>query len=232
VLIHGNASFPWPPPHGYVESIRTNLERFGGMSLDNGRIWNWWLRDFMWRVPIEVAVERVVAWPDLVCAGDATVYGEPLPVDPPPSQPPPKNGTGPRINHRRAARRARRQPNVLLGWVGADGYPMVVPVEVANAGADGIALSARPGLVPSGSRRAGLTAHTFGRYTHGQTLRKHTGWMTVSPDETAVTYAPHTGSGYWFPASKRLFFIVAGAGTRLGARGARRTGFLTKEPHA
>ena len=45
----------------------------------------------------------------------------------------PRNGTAPRINHGRAAERASGLPHALLGWVGADGFPLTVPVEVAGS---------------------------------------------------------------------------------------------------
>ena len=226
VLVQGKASFPWPPPADYVASIAEQFRKFGGFAHDNGRLANWWLRDFLWRVPIDVAIERVVVWPDLRCAGEPTVFGPSLPASSPASQAAPRHGTGPRVDHRRAARRARRQPHALLGWVGADGYPVMVPVGVGEAGTAGISLGAESGLVPPGGRRAGLTAHAFARYTHGQTLRKYTGWLDVSPDGSTITYAPHTEAGYRFPASKALFMAVAGGGTRLGVRRARRSGFL------
>src|SRR5205807_2404027 len=71
---------------------------------DIGRLRKRWLRAFALRVAIEVAVERIVVWPDLACAGTPEVYGAPLPAQPPPQAPPAK-GTGPRIDHRRAANR-------------------------------------------------------------------------------------------------------------------------------
>ena len=49
-------------------------------------------------------------------------------------------GTGPRIDHRRAARRAARLPDTLLGWVGADGFPLVTPVSALRPVENGIVL--------------------------------------------------------------------------------------------
>ena len=226
VLLQGRASFPWPPPSDYVKSIQDVFEESDGLAWDNGPILNWWLRDWMWRVPIDVAVDRVVVWPDVACGGEPEVHGPPLPPEPPPSQREPKNGTEPRVNHRRAARRLARQPSLLLGWTGSDGYPVIAPVRVQGVDDHGISLAAAPGLVPPGSRRAGLTGHAFARYTHGQTLRKHTGWLDVAADGVGMKYAPHTTAGYWFPASKLLFATVAGGATRLGVRRGRRAGFI------
>jgi hypothetical protein len=222
VLVQGRATFPWPPPRNYVATISQNIERFGGITPTAGRIWTWWMRDFLWRVPI-----NIIVWADHTCTGPPTVYGARCPTENPATQTPPKNGTAPRLNPRRAARRARSMPHILLGWVGADGFPMIVPVDVHHPRRDGLALRSPAALLPPGSRRAGLTAHRFSRYTWGQTLRKHTGWLEVNdPTSSTASYAPHTYRGYSFPPSKLLFTIVAGAVTRLGVRQARRAGYL------
>jgi hypothetical protein len=115
---------------------------------------------------------------------------------------------------------------VLLGWVGADRFPVVIPVEVAGTEQRGIVLDAPAGVVPDGGRRAGLTAHSFARYTFGQNQRKHTGWLEADPAERRVLYAPHTEAGYRLPQSKLLYRIGSGFVTRRGLRAARRAGFL------
>jgi hypothetical protein len=154
------------------------------------------------------------------------VHGSSLPVEQPAIQRPPAKGTGPRVNHVRAAKRAARLPNVLLGWVGSDGFPVVVPVEVGGTEERGIVLEPPEDLVPPGGRRAGLTAHSFTRYTLGQTLRKHTGWLEAEPGRRRVVFAPHTSRGYRLPESKLVFRLAAGFVTRRGLRGARRAGIL------
>jgi hypothetical protein len=117
-------------------------------------------------------------------------------------------------------------PNVLLGWVGADGFPLVVPVAVAGPQEDeGIVLEAPPGLVPRDGRRAGLLAHSFARYTAGQNQRKHTGWLEAEAGKRRVLYAPHTEAGYHMPSSMLVYRLAAGYGTRRGLRGAREAGF-------
>jgi hypothetical protein len=119
-------------------------------------------------------------------------------------------------------------PNRLLGWVGSDGFPVIVPVEVARTEKRGIVLEPSPGVaIPPEGRRAGLTAHSFARYTFGQHQRKHTGWMVVEPGRRRVLYAPHTKSGYRLPESRLLYRIGSGFVTRRGLREARRAGFLT-----
>jgi len=114
-------------------------------------------------------------------------------------------------------------PDVLLGWVGSDGFPAVAPVEIAGSEDRGIVLNAPHGLVPPGARRAGLTAHRFGNYNIGQHQHIHTGWLDAEPGR--IVYAPHTRAGYWMPRSKLVYKIAAGAATNLGQRTARRRGF-------
>jgi hypothetical protein len=221
VLVQGTASLG-PPVHDYPESIKAEWERFGG-PVDAGPIWNWWMRPLNLRVEIRVEVERVIAWPDLHCLGTPEIYGTTVRGEPSEQRPPAK-GTAPRIRHRRAARRAAKLPNVLLGWVGADGFPLVAPVAVDGAPEEGIALEAPPGLVPRGGRRAGLLAHSFARYTAGQHQRRHSGWLEAQPGERRVLFAPHTEHGYHMPASMFVFRLTAGGGTRLWLRRARKAG--------
>jgi hypothetical protein len=228
VLVQGRASLSSPHPR-YVESteaIRESFERLAGGNPRGGRLWQWWLRDWHLRVGIEIAVERVMVWPELACRGTPRVYGAPLPAEPPRPQRHPARGSSPRLDHTRAAKRAARMPHVLLGWVGADGLPMVVPVEVVGSDERGIELQAPEGVVPSGGRRAGLTAHWFGRYVIGQNQRVHTGWLEPEPADGRVVYAPHTKRGYWLPRSKLVYKLAAGFATRRGVREARRAGKL------
>jgi hypothetical protein len=227
VLVQGMASFSPRPDREWLESIRDSWERFLGPH-DAGPLWDRWLRVYNWeRVGVEIEVERLVVWPDLACRGPREVLGAPLPAEPPSPQRPPARGTGPRIKHARSARRAERLSNVLLSWVGADGFPVVVPVEVKGADEHGIVLEAPAGVVPPGGRRAGLTAHSFSPRVIGQEQRIHTGWMEAEPDGRRVVYAPHTEAGYRLPTSKLLYRLAAGFVTRRGMRGARRAGFMT-----
>jgi hypothetical protein len=223
VLVQGTASLSAPDPD-YPRSIREAWERFGG-PVDVGPVWDRWLRVYNTRVAITITVERMMVWPDLRCAGRLEVHGRGVGSEPT-AQAPPAKGTGPRVDHRRAGRRAARLPERLLAWVDSDGFPLIVPVGVADVEADGILLDVPPHVLPSGGRRAGLLAHTFARYTAGQNLRKYTGWMQTSPDGR-VLYAPHTAKGYHMPASMFIYRLSAGAGTRRGEREARRAGLIT-----
>jgi hypothetical protein len=221
VLVQGTATLS-EPVADYPRSIAETWERFGG-PVDAGRFWHWWLKAMDLRVEIRIAVERVIVWPDLACDGTPEIHGTPVRAEPP-EQKPPAKGTGPRIDHRRAARRAGKLANVLLGWVGADGFPVVVPVAVDGARDTGIFLDAPAGLVPRGGRRAGVLAHEFARYTAGQHQRRHSGWLEATAGERKLLYAPHTEHGYKMPASMFVFRLTSGAGTRLWMRGARRAG--------
>jgi hypothetical protein len=222
VLVQGTATLG-PAIENYPKRIQPTWERFGG-PVDVGRLWNWWLRVYNLRIPIAIAVERVIVWPDRACEGPPEIHGAPI-TAPPEPQREPKKGTGPRIDHRRAARRASRLENVLLGWVGADGFPIAIAARPAGATESGIELAVPKGLVPRGGRRAGLLAHEFARYTAGQNLRKHTGWLEAEPGQSHVTYAPHTEAGYHMPSSMTVYRLAAGAGTRRGLEGAREASF-------
>ena len=225
VLVQGSASLTPVDDRGWVERHLESWERFSGPR-DVGPLGERWLSAYHWRVGIELAVERLIVWRNLRCEGNPEVHGAPLPALPPAPQTPPRNGTAPRIDHRRAAKRAARRPNRLLGWVGSDGFPVIVPVEIAAAEVHGILLELPEGIdVPPGGRRAGLTAHSFARYTFGQHQHKHTGWMTAEPGQRVV-YAPHTKAGYRLPESRLIYRLGAGLVTRRGLREARRRGFV------
>ncbi|HEY3019345.1 MAG TPA: pyridoxamine 5'-phosphate oxidase family protein [Solirubrobacteraceae bacterium] len=213
VLVQGRATLSEPIPD-YPATVSDHWERYEAWR-DLHPLWKLWLRIFALRVEIRVTAERVISWPDLACRGEPELRGAPWPGDPPAPQRPPARGTAARIDAARAARRARRLPHVLLGWVGADGFPVVVPVGVGEATRHGIRLEPPAHTVPPGGRRAGLTAHWFAPRVVGQHQRVHTGWLEASD---AVLYAPHTIAAYRFPASTALFRLVAGAGTRWRAR--------------
>lgn len=226
VLLQGMAELsPLEDRHGWFEPYGDRWERFAGEPRHTGRFWEWWMSAFYWRVNITMRVERVTVWAGLECPGDAAVHGSPAPAEPPRAQDPPRLGTGPRIRHGRSARRAAALPDALLGWVGADGLPVVAPVEVAGAEPRGIALRAPEGMVPPGGRRAGLTAHWFSRHVIGQVQRVHTGWLEA--DGGRLVYAPHTEASYRLPTSRTLFRLAAGFETRRRLRGARRAGLVT-----
>lgn len=206
VLVQGRASIG-PPIEDYPSTVLEQWERIEPWG-SLGPLAKRWLRIYGWRVEVKVFVERVVLWPDLACAGRPKVFGQALVETPPPTQAAPAKGQGPRIAHRRAAWEARHLPNVLLGWVGADERPMIVPVGVGSTSREGTELFAPPGLLPPGARRAGLTAHWFSRGVTGQRQIIHTGWLDES------VYAPHTRASYFMPPLRSVYRLAVGAATR------------------
>lgn len=223
LLVQGTASFALTPDRAWLESIEPNWQRSMGPR-DIG-LWERWTRVYQWeRIGVEIAVERIVSWPDLECRGPLEVFGAPLSEVAPSPQRIPAKGVVARVNTARVTRRIARLPDTLLGWVGVDGFPFVVPVRHATATQHGITLDVACGLVPDGGRRAGLTSHWFTRGVLGQEQRVHTGWLQA--EDGKVLYAPHTEAGYRMPPSKLLYRVVVGGMARYGLRKARRAGFL------
>jgi hypothetical protein len=181
-----------------------------------GPLWNRWLREYYRaRVPVEITIERITIWPDLRCAGRRRVIGEPWPEAEPDSQQPPKNGTDARVDVTRVHRRLTKTAHYLVGFAGADGRPVVVPVTV-GAVRDGRLELASPALVP-GARRAGLLGHRYAPQLVGLETRQYTGWLD------ATHYAPHTETGYRAPANKTLLLLLNGLLAKRGVRAAART---------
>lgn len=218
VLVQGRAHVVEQPTPARKQEVFAHAARYLGAPR-RGRFWDAWLREYGdVRVPVDVAVERIVVWPDLRCAGTPVVHGAPLPEPPPPQQPP-KNGTGPRVDAERVAKRIARTAHVLLAYCGADGYPVVVPVTVARAGSEGLRLAADASL-PAGGRRAGLLGHAYRAKLVGLLTRQHTGWLDGD------LYAPHTETGYRAPPNKTLLLLLNGALAKRGVRQARKAGKL------
>jgi hypothetical protein len=199
VLVQGTASLS-DPIADQPQRMREMWERRTG-PIETGLVGRW-LRIYYLRVEVTIAVERVVVWPSLDCLGEATVYGEPLPGDPP-AQKPPKGGVGPRLDVDKAVGKAAKLPHVLAGWVGADGFPFVVPVSIGP----GFELSS-PVPLPVGGRRAGICAHWFTPQVLSQRQQRHTGWLDGS------AYAPHTQHGYAMPGSRLVYNAAVGFETR------------------
>jgi hypothetical protein len=216
VLVQGTASYDAnPDPSVLAEQVRPASTRFMGAPR-TGVFWDRWLSAYYAdRVVVTVQVERVLSWPDLACAGERVVVGSAPPAEAPESQAPPKNGSGPRVDVARAARRLDKLPHVLVGWVGADGLPQIAPVGVGSASAAGISLS---GPLPPGERRAGLLAHRYERQLIGLETRQHTGWLQDG------VYAPHTETGFRAPANKTVLLLANGFMARRGLKQAQALG--------
>jgi nitroimidazol reductase NimA-like FMN-containing flavoprotein (pyridoxamine 5'-phosphate oxidase superfamily) len=224
VLVQGRAE----PVEKPSEEDRAMVRRLAEARLGSARegfFWDRWLREYyMVRIPVWVHVDRMTVWPDLRCQGKPEVYGEPAPASATPPQKAPAKGTGPRVDVARAARRLAKTPYVLLGHVAADGYPAVGPVDVAGSDETGLELTAAPGVIPPGARRAGLLGHAYKPKLIGLTARQYTGWLEAGEDR--ALYAPHTETGFVAPPNKTLLLFFNGLQAKQGVRKARREGAL------
>lgn len=218
VLVQGRAEPVEQPTASDRALVRRQAEHYlGGRS---GRFWDRWLREYyMVRIPVWVHVDRITVWPDLRCAGDAELHGLPSPAPPDPQRPPSK-GTGPRVDMKKTAQRLRKTPHVLLGYLASDGFPAIGPVEICAADGTGVELSAAPGVIPPGARRAGLLGHDYRPKLIGLTARQHTGWLEAGGD--SGLYAPHTATGFVAPPNKTLLLFFNGLQAKQGVRKARR----------
>jgi hypothetical protein len=229
IVVQGDAGFSWQPNRDELADFYRRPGTELGLDGLGGPLWDRWLAPFWWdRVVVRVQAQRIIAFADGTCSGVASVSGPPEPVGPPESQSPPKNGTGSRVEVDRIVRELGRLPHRLLGWVGADGYPMVAPVQDVAASTGGMILTTPAGLVPSGERRAGLTGHAFTAGTLGQRQVALTGWL--ESDGATTRYAPHTRSSYTIPASRLVWRTVVGAVTRVGLERARHEGLPSLPP--
>ena len=225
VLAQGTARVIEKPSEAQRDQVRVHATAHLGPPAE-GVFWNRWLREYyVTRVPVEVTVTRILTWPTIDAAGRPGVAaGEPLADQPAEPQRPPKNGTAPRIDVARAATRLRSAEHILLGYAGADGAPIVVPVKLGAVEESGIALACATPL-PAGGRRAGLLGHSYKPQLIGLETRQYTGWLEVGEDGGA-RYAPHTQVGYRAPANKTLLLLLNGAlakrGVRQAAKAARR----------
>jgi hypothetical protein len=217
VLVQGDASVVKEPDPEYLEFIGRQATPYLGEPR-RGFFWDRWLSAYYAdRVPVHVTVQRIVSWPDLRCEGEPDVHGAPLP-EPPAQQEPPKKGTGPRVDCARAGSALAKLPHQLLAFRGGDGYPVMLPVEVASADAGAVHLHSGAAL-PEGGRRAGMLAHDYRPKLIGLAARQHTGWMQV--EDGRVLYAPHTSSAFRAPANKTLLLLGNGYLARRGLKKAR-----------
>ncbi|MEY2484277.1 MAG: hypothetical protein QOK24_2805, partial [Verrucomicrobiota bacterium] len=161
VLTQGTARVIEQPSDAMRGLIRAQATAYLGPPRE-GIFWDRWLHEYyVSRVPVEVTVTRILTWPTLAAVGAAdAVHGEPLPVAPAEPQRPPKGGIGPRVDVARAAKRLRATAHTLLGYAGADGMPVIVPVEIGADDDSGLALRSATSLSPGG-RRAGLLGHSY-----------------------------------------------------------------------
>lgn len=216
VLVQGTASYELDPDIDVLNGqVRPASTRFMGEPR-TGVFWDRWLKAYYAdRIIVSVQVQRVLSWPEPTASGSPSVTGRALEGGEPPAQAAPKNGTGPRLDAVRAARRLRPLAHTLLGYAGGDELPLVVPVGIGPANASGITLT---GPVPAGGRRAGLLGHRYEARLIGLEARQYTGWLQDG------VYAPHTESGFRAPANKTLLLLANGFMARRGLKRARAMG--------
>jgi hypothetical protein len=221
VLAQGLAAVDLTPSPGRLAALAPDAERFMG-PVRRGALWDRLLREYYQeRVFVDVAARRVTVWPDLGAHGEPQVTGAAWP-GPPAPQAPPENGTGPRVDVAKAASRAGQLPHRLLAYQGADGFPVIVPVQLAGHDQAGLRLVASTGLLPPGGRRAGLLAHAFRPQLIGLTTQMYTGWL--ESDGSTAVYAPHTARGFVAPPRKNLLLVSNGLLAKYGLWQARRQG--------
>jgi hypothetical protein len=218
VLVQGRCREIAPPDSDWNERVLGPAStRFLGPPR-RGPFWDRWLQEYYAdRVPVTIDAERVVVWPALDCSGRAVVHGAERPQEEPAAQDPPKKGTGPRLDARRAGVKLARMPHVLAAWRDADGFPAVAPCRVEGADVRGISLtSGTP--IPAGGRRAGVLGHSYGPQLVGLQARQHTGWLEDG------RYSPHTATTFRAPTNKTLLLLGNGLLAKRGLRRARREG--------
>jgi hypothetical protein len=110
----------------------------------------------------------------------------------------------------------------VLGYRGADGFPVVVPVRFAGHDDTGVHLVETPGLLPAGGRRAGLLVHAYRPQLVGLRTRTFTGWLDVG--DGAGIYAPHTSKGFAAPPQKDLLLVGNGLLAKVRLRQSIRNG--------
>lgn len=221
VLVQGDATFDAKPSMAEMEKIAVQAEPYLGKPR-RGWFWDKWLSAYYAdRIVVTVAVTRVASWPGLDCSGVPEVFGAPWPHAQADPQAPPKKGTAPRVDAAKTGARAATLPFRLLTYRGADGYPVVAPVDVAGADDRGIALRV-PAETPQGGRRAGLLAHDYRAQLIGLESRQNTGWLEVAG--TDARYFPHTEAGFKAPPNKTILLLGNGFLARRGLAQAKRQG--------
>jgi hypothetical protein len=219
-LVQGRASVVEQPSDADRHQLRVQAAKYLGEAR-TGAFWDRWLREYYRaRVPVWIDVDRVVTWPGLDCAGTPAVTGEPLPAAGVEPQAAPRKGTAPRVDVARVARRLGATDHTLVGFAGADGRPVVLPVALVGADAGGLRMSAAWPPPPCG-RRAGLLGHSYRPRLIGLRTRQYTGWLTE--EDGTMRYAPHTEAGYAAPPNKTLLLLLNGALAKRGVRAAART---------
>ncbi len=223
VLAQGEAIVNLTPDPQRLAAFYPEMERFLGPT-PTGRFWDWLLKEYLeQRIFIDIPLRRILAWEDDLATGTPALYGEALP-EAPASQEPPAKGTAPRIAVPKLYEQMHKLPHQLLAFLGADGFPVIVPVRVAGHDERGLLLDASTGRLPEGGRRASIAAHAFGPHASSLVNRSGTGWLEVS-GETAI-WSPHTSSGFTVPPVKVVQNLANGMMAKQRMRKNRKTGVI------
>lgn len=221
VLVQGTATVDLTPSRARLDAFAPQAARYLG-ELKEGPIWDRLLREYYQeRVFVDVAIDRIASWPTLLATEPATTAGADLPAPPSPQAPPAK-GTAPRVDVDKLARRLTGLPHRLLAYRGADGYPVIVPIELAGHDHRGLRLVGSD-VLPAGGRRAGVLAHAYRPQLVGLSTQVLTGWLEVGDDGQA-RYSPHTSKGFTAPPAKTLLLVTNGLLAKRGLRQARKHG--------
>ena len=220
VLVQGTATVDLTPSRDRLDGFAPQATRYLG-ELKEGPIWDRLLREYYQeRVFVDVAIDRVASWPTLLASGPATTAGRDLPAPPAPQAPPAK-GTAPRVDVGKLARRLTGLPHRLLAYRGDDGYPVIVPIELAGHDEGGLRLVGSD-VLPRGGRRAGVLTHAYRPQLVGLSTQVMTGWLEV--DDGQARYSPHTSKGFTAPPAKTLLLVTNGLLAKRGLRQARKHG--------
>ena len=181
VLVQGMAEVTLRPDRDYLEDVVGKAaERFMGPPKRGRLFWDRWLQEYYAdRVPVTVKVERIVCWPNLTCESAPTVVGAPRAAAPPPSQAPPANGTSPRVDAERAARRLQG-PDTAARLHGRGRVPLRRAGQRDREGAGGNPAQCRRGSAARGRPPRGAAGPLYRAKLVGLAARQHTGWLEVA----------------------------------------------------
>jgi hypothetical protein len=221
LVVQGRATFPDVPGGWLPPELEARYDEFMH-ARRRGRFRDWIGHEYYeYRVPVTIAVERILAFDRDDRAEPSEVLGAAVTAPPEPQEPPAK-GTAPRVAHRRWGSRFERARHHLVGYTDADGFPMAHRVEPR---VEGDALRFECPALPAGGRRAGFLSHWFEHHMVGQGSDVFTGWLEVD-DSGAARYAPHTVGGYAVPATDLAFELGSGLTMKFGYRRAVKRGLV------
>ena len=84
VLVQGRAEIVPDPDEALLTLVWDQAVGVLGPAKRGRLFWDLWLREYYAvRVPVLVHLDRIMAWPDLRCAGRPEVLGTPAPLSPP-----------------------------------------------------------------------------------------------------------------------------------------------------